>query len=115
MMTIQEAFKAQLDGGTPSDGTYNGATTVDQVVAALSGSIMGDGIDLVAHAEKKLKEFAEHKGERHVFFLAPHQNGIQVLSVWENDIEELSNEYDLADQPFDMHPGQIIPRFVKKA
>lgn len=114
MMTIQEAFKAQLEGSTPSDGTYNGLTTVEQVAEYLSNTSLADGFDVEAYATKALKEFAEHKGERKVYYLEFSENGIQVLTVWEKEFGELSVTHEVMDPPFDDVPGQTIPRFVKR-
>ena len=101
MNDFTQYFKEQLDAATPCDGDFLRGRTFSEAVKELQASrgkvippVLPEGqelvkFDAVAHIERRIKDFADHKGQKMLFFMIQHSPGhLEVLKVWEGELAE---------------------------
>lgn len=101
MTDFTQYFKEQLDAATPCDGDFLQGRTFSEAVKELQASrekvtppFLPEGqepvkFDAAAHIERRIKDSADHRGQKMLFFMIEHSPGhIEVLKVWEGELAE---------------------------
>lgn len=96
MTDFTQYFKEQLDAAAPCDGDFLQGRTFSEAVKELQASrdFLPEGqepvkFDAAAHIERRIKDFADHKGQKMLFFMMQHSPGhLEVLKVWEGELAE---------------------------
>ena len=123
---VRAVFAKQLDETPKCDGEYLKSETVAEAAAVYLDNIIKQfpGVQMTLDQaletmERKVKEFAEHKGEAQLFYMrevVDKENStetnrkllVQVLKIWESQLSELIG---VPYMPSTLKDG--LPRFIQ--
>jgi hypothetical protein len=96
-MDLQElllAFKDQLDEAVPSTGDYLNGMTSDTWLAHETARF--NNVEKAqSFLAKQIKRWADHKGERMVFYIKRSPDKISLCSAWESEFPGLAATHKL--------------------
>ena len=121
----KKIFEPQLEKAKPTSGYYFTDDIDTEVRKYIDGCYKDHYINKHCSDETKLREYlmqrqqewADHKGEKAVFYLQETRNKatgegtLEVKRVWEGDIDQIMETHTFIAAAQD--PGLIMPRLVK--